>query len=219
MNKLLAVSLGVAALSLPGVAQVQRASQSVQLKPAAYQWQNDDDRRHDDDDRRDRDRDRDGDRGHYGRRDYRGVLQPESQRAFDEEYSRWIAARNSGNRRDMESQEQRMRGIMQSYKIPQDVPFDAIASNGIAGGRDGYYGGRDNDYDRGRGGYYRGARLSSEDQGKFDSLYSKWVNDTRRGDRDDADRDVKHMQEIMRRNNVPPDIPFDQVASNGAYRR
>jgi len=209
MNKLLAISLGVAALSLPGVAQVPRASQSVQLKPAAYQWQGDDHRDRDDDDR-----------ARYGRRDYRGVLQPESQRAFDEEYSRWISARNSGNRRDMESQEQKMRGIMQSYRIPQDVPFDAIASNAVGGGRDGYYDRRDrDDDDRGRGGYYRGARLSSEDQGKFDSLYSKWVNDTRRGDRDDADRDVKHMQEIMRRNNVPPDVPFDQVASGGGYRR
>jgi hypothetical protein len=213
MNKLLGISLGIVALSLPGVAQIQRANQGDQLKPAAFQWQNDDDRRRDDDDHRDRD----DDRGRYGRRDYRGVLQPESQRAFDEEYGRWIAARNSGNRHDMESQEQKMRGIMQSYKIPQDVPFDAVASNAV-GSRDGYYDRRDSD-DRGRGGYYRGAHLSSEDQGKFDSLYSKWVNDTRRGDRDDADRDVKHMHEIMRRNNIPPEIPFDQVASNGGYRR
>ena len=204
MNKLLGISLGIMAFSLPGMAQSHGAEQRAQLKPAAYQWQNDDHRDHDDDDR-----------GRYARRDYRGVLAPESQRAFDEEYSRWIAARNSGNRHDMESQEQKMRGIMQSYKIPQDVPFDAIASNAV-GGREGSYDRRDDD--RGRDGYYRGARLTSEDQGKFDSLYSKWVNDTRRGDRDDADRDVKHMQEIMRRNNIPPDVPFDQVASNG-YRR
>ncbi|HZQ70338.1 MAG TPA: hypothetical protein VFA68_17560 [Terriglobales bacterium] len=228
MNKLIGISLSMMALGLPGVAQVQPASRSVQIRPAAFQWQNDDDRRRDDDDDR-RDRDRDDDRGYgrYGRRDYRGVLRPESQRAFDQEYSRWIADRNSGNQRDMYEQERAMRGIMQTYKIPQDVPFDAIASpsasgdSGYYGNRGGYYGRGDNDSDdRGRGGYYgRGARLSPEDQGKFDSLYSKWVSDTRKGDRDDADRDVKHMQEIMRRNNIPPDVPFDQVASNGGYRR
>jgi hypothetical protein len=228
MKKLIGISLGIAALSLPGLAQVQRASTDVQLKPAAYQWQNDDNRRRDDDDYR---RDRDDDRGYgrYGRRNYRGVLQPESQRAFDEEYSRWIADRNNGNQRDMAEQAEKMRGIMNTYRIPQDVPFDAVASpsvtgdSGYYGNRGGYYGRGDNDADdRGRGGYYgygRNARLTPEDQGKFDSLYSKWVNDTRRGDRDDANRDVKHMQEIMRRNNIPESIPFDQVASNGGYRR
>lgn len=225
MNKLIGISLGLMALSLPGVAQLRQVNPRVQIKPAAFQ--DDDDRRRDDDDRR-RDDDRRNDQGYgrYGRRDYRGVLQPESQRAFDEEYSRWIADRNSGNQRDMSNQEQRMRAIMQSYRIPQDVPFDAIASqsvtgnSGYYGNRGGYYGRGDNDGDdRGRGGYYRGARLSPDDQGKFDGLYSKWVSDTRRGDRDDADRDVKHMQEIMRRNNIPPDIPFDQVASSGGYRR
>lgn len=223
MNKWIGISIGLMALSLPGAAQLRQVDRNVQIKPAAFQ--DDDDRRRDDDDHRDRDRDDRG-YGRYGRRDYRGVLRPESQRAFDEEYNRWIADRNSGNQRDMANQEQRMRGIMQSYRIPQDVPFDAIASQGVSGdsgyygNRGGYYGRGDNDGDeRGRGDYYRGARLSSEDQGKFDGLYSKWVSDTRRGDRDDADRDVKHMQEIMRRNNIPPDVPFDQVASSGGYRR
>ena len=223
MNRLIGFSLGLMALSLPGVAQVQHVDRNVQIKPAAFQWQDNDDRRRDDDDRRDRDDDRGY--GRYGRRDYRSVLQPESQRAFDEEYSRWIADRNNGNQRDMVNEEQRMRGIMQSYRIPQDVPFDAIASqpagnSGYYGNRGGYYGRGDNDSDdRGRGGYSRGARLSPEDQGKFDSLYSKWVSDTRRGDRDDADRDVKHMQEIMRRNNIPTNVPFDQLTSSGGYRR
>jgi hypothetical protein len=210
MNKLIGISLGLMALGLPGVAQVRHVDSNVQIKTVAFQ--DDDDRRRDDDDRRDRD----DDHGRSGRRDYRGVLRPESQRAFDEEYSRWIADRNSGNQRDTVNEEQRMRGIMQSYRIPQDVPFDAIASQGQGGN----YGRRDNDADdRGRGGYYRGARLTPEDQGKFDGLYSKWVSDTRKGDHDDADRDVKHMQEIMRRNNIPPDVPFDQLASTGGYRR
>ena len=224
MNRFIGISLGVVALSLPGMAQTQRTSQTVQLKPAAYQWQNDDGRRRDDDDRRDQDDDRGY--GRNGRRDYRGVLQPNSQRAFDEEYSRWIADRNNGNQRDMVNEEQRMRGIMNSYRIPQDVPFDAVASPSVAGNsgnygnQGGYYGRGDNDGDErgGYGRYGRGARLTPEDQGKFDSLYNKWVSDSRRGDRDDADRDVKHMQEIMRRNNIPTDVPFDQVASGG-YRR
>ena len=42
---------------------------------------------------------------------------------------------------------------------------------------------------------------------------------TRKNDRDDIAKDVKHMQEIMARYNIPSSIPFDQIASPGAARR
>ena len=40
-------------------------------------------------------------------------------------------------------------------------------------------------------------RLSPDDQGEFDKHHTKWVNDTRKNDRDGIAIDVKHMRELM----------------------
>src|SRR5262249_843367 len=64
--------------------------------------------------------------------------------------------------------------------------------------------------------FAQGAGLSADDQREFDSYYKKWVDDTRRNDRDDIASDVRHMQEIMARHNIPSDVPFDRVASTGS---
>ena len=45
--------------------------------------------------------------------------------------------------------------------------------------------------------------------------YAKWVNDSRKNDRDDIDKDARKMQDIMPRNNIPPDVPYNSIASNG----
>src|ERR1700704_3557890 len=58
-------------------------------------------------------------------------------------------------------------------------------------------------------------RLSPDDQREFDKHYTKWVNDTRKNDRDDIAKDVRHMQEIMARKNIPANVPFDEIASAG----
>src|SRR5579864_8684297 len=58
-------------------------------------------------------------------------------------------------------------------------------------------------------------RLSPDDQHEFDKAYTKWVNDTRKNDRDDIAKDVRKMQEIMARNNIPANVPYEQVASTG----
>src|ERR1044071_7596973 len=60
------------------------------------------------------------------------------------------------------------------------------------------------------------SRLSPNDQREFDKHYTKWVNDTRKNDRDDIAKDVRHMQEIMARKNIPANVPFDQIASTGS---
>ena len=57
-------------------------------------------------------------------------------------------------------------------------------------------------------------RLSPDDQHDFQS-HAKWVNDSRKNDRDDIAKDVRKMQDIMQRNNIPPDVPYDPIASNG----
>src|SRR5579871_5307192 len=58
-------------------------------------------------------------------------------------------------------------------------------------------------------------QLSPQDQHEFDKAYAKWVNDTRKNDRDDIAKDVRKMQDIMARYNIPPDEPFDRIASMG----
>jgi len=64
-------------------------------------------------------------------------------------------------------------------------------------------------------------RLSPDDQREFDKAYTKWVNDSRKNDRDDIDKDVRRMQDIMARNNIPPSVSYEQIATpgtNNAYR-
>lgn len=63
------------------------------------------------------------------------------------------------------------------------------------------------------------SRLSADDQREFDKYYSQWLEDMRSNDRDDIDKDVRHMQDIMARYNIPASIPFDQIASPDAARR
>ena len=58
-------------------------------------------------------------------------------------------------------------------------------------------------------------RLSPDDQREFDKAYTKYVNDSRKNDRDDIDRDVRRMQDIMVRNNISPNVPYEQIASSG----
>ena len=142
----------------------------------------------------------------YGRS---GHLSPEDQQRFDNYYSKWQNDMRRNDRDDVRSDEQHMQDIMARYGIPQDVPYDRIAS----GGGNGYGRDRDRDDDRDRGYGDHEGRLSAQDQQQFDRYYSKWLKDTRKNDRDDVRSDERHMQEIMGRYNIPPDVPFDRIAS------
>ena len=62
-------------------------------------------------------------------------------------------------------------------------------------------------------------RLSPEDQKKFDKHYTKWVNDTRKNDRDDIAKDVHEMQEIMAKYNIPANVPYDQIGRASCRER
>src|SRR3984893_18801406 len=94
-----------------------------------------------------------------------------------------------------------MQETLNRNHIPADVSFDRIASTGNSNPADDYRG-----------------RLSTDEQREFDKHYTKWVNDTRKSDRDDIAKDVRRMQEIMARQNIPANVPFDQIASTGDPR-
>jgi hypothetical protein len=146
---------------------------------------------------------------------YQGRLSPDDQREFDKAYSRWVEDNRSNDRDDIAKDAARMQEIMARYNIPANVPFDQIAGNGAYSNR-GYSGGN---YSNGAYSSDGQPRLSPDDQREFDKYYSKWIDDTRKGDRDDLDKDVRHMQDIMARYNIPSNIPYDQIASPGAARR
>src|SRR5438876_11726891 len=67
--------------------------------------------------------------------------------------------------------------------------------------------------DRGYAGQWQG-RLSPDDQKEFNKEYGKWVDSRRKSDRDDIDKHARKMEEIMARYNIPPDTPFDTVATS-----
>ena len=185
MEKFLKISAVVIGLMLPAVAQVERPNVPVQN---VSQQDRDDYRQYPD-----------RDNGRWQR------LSPEDQSRFDGYYSKWVSDTRRNDRDDMRKDEERMQEIMGRYNIPSDVPYERITSRG-QGDSDQY---RDRD-DRG----YRG-RLSESDQRKFDDAYGKWLKDRRKNDRDDIREDEKRMIDIMSRNNIPRDVPFDAVASSG----
>lgn len=144
-----------------------------------------------------------------------GRLSPDDQREFDKAYAKWVNDSRKNDRDDINKDARKMQDIMQRNNIPPDVPYDRVASNGDAG--QGRYEGRynNNAYPQDNRNYGNQGRLSPQDQQQFDQAYSKWMNDSRRNDRDDMDKDVRRMQDIMQRNNIPPDVPYDQIASPG----
>jgi hypothetical protein len=101
------------------------------------------------------------------------------------------------DRDDIDKDVRRMQDIMARNNIAPIVSYDQIATPGY------------NNDSRG----YAQSRLSPDDQHEFDKGYEKWEKHVRKNDRDDIRKDERKMQEIMARNNVPRDVPYDQLAS------
>jgi len=67
-------------------------------------------------------------------------------------------------------------------------------------------------------------RLSAEDQGRFDSYYSRWLDYAHTNDRENRNSMEDRMRDVMSHYNIPSDVSFDQIASNntqgyGVHRR
>jgi hypothetical protein len=58
-------------------------------------------------------------------------------------------------------------------------------------------------------------RLQAEDQARFDSYYSRWLSYRQNNDRDQQNSMEGRMRDVMSRNNIPGDVPFEQIASSG----
>jgi hypothetical protein len=137
------------------------------------------------------------DRGYAGQ--WQGRMSADDQKEFNEQYEKWQDANRKNDRHGIDKHARKMEEIMARYNIPRDAPFQAIAtSNGYSD----HYSARE----------FQG-RFSSDDQKKFDKAYEHWLNDRRKGDRDDIAKDEGKMQEIMSRYNIPRDVPYDLLAS------
>ena len=139
-----------------------------------------------------------------------GRLTPDDQREFDKAYSKWVNDSRKNDRDDIDKDVRRMQDIMARNNIPANVPYEQVASSGYS------QEGRDN------GAYQQNApygatpgRLTPDDQREFDKAYDRWVNDSRKNDRDDIDRDVRRMQDIMARNHIAPSVSYEQIVTPG----
>ena len=146
-------------------------------------------------------------------------MTPDDEAQFNGYYSRWQQDRQTDNRDDMVSMEHHMQDLMAKYSIPSNTPYDQVAAqNGPGSSYDYRDRDRDRDRDRGYAGQWQG-RLSPDDQNKFNKEYTKWQESNAKNDRDDIDKHARNMEEIMQRNGIPPDTPFDSIASVGGYNR
>jgi hypothetical protein len=74
----------------------------------------------------------------------------------------------------------------------------------------------DRDYDQH---YAWQGRLSADDQRAFNKEYGKWQDANTRNDREDIDKHARKMEDIMARYQIPPDTPFDVIATSNGYAR
>ena len=145
---------------------------------------NDRDRFRDDHERMQEDRARQG----------QSHLTVEDQQRFDSYYSRWLAARRTGNRSETGSMEERMRDLMGRNSIPLSVQFSQIASESA-------------------GRYSRPniPRFSGRDASDFRSYYARWQDYKRTNNRKQVASMEERMRKVMADHNVPNDASYEDV--------
>ena len=74
----------------------------------------------------------------------------------------------------------------------------------------------DRDRDRAYTGQWQG-RISVDDQKEFNHEYHEWQEANNKNDRHDINKHARKMEEIMARYNIPPDTPFDAIATANGY--
>ena len=74
----------------------------------------------------------------------------------------------------------------------------------------------DRDRDRAYTGQWQG-RISADDQKEFNHEYHEWQEANNKNDRHDINKHARKMEEIMARYNIPPDTPFDAIATSNGY--
>jgi hypothetical protein len=142
--------------------------------------------------------------GRTGGDQWRRRLSPDDQSRFDSYFSRLQGYRQSNDRDQIASMERRMQDVYAHYHIPSGTPYFWVASNA-----------RDEDRDAWERDRWRG-RLSRDDQGRFDSYFTRWVEYRRTNNGDQMRSMEDRMHELMDRYQIPQQVPFERIASRGA---
>lgn len=125
------------------------------------------------------------------------------QARFDSYFSRWQQYRATNNRDQVRSMEERMQDLYRRYGIPSGTPYFVVASNA-----------RDDDWDRWERNRWRGM-LSPDDQRRFDSYFSRWMQYRQTNNRDQTASMEQRMFDIYATYRIPRQVPWDAVASTG----
>ncbi len=145
--------------------------------------------------------------GRDERRQWRNRLSEGDQARFDSYFSRWEDYRQSNNREQIFSMEKRMQGVYAQYNIPANTPFEWVATERREERR----------HDEGRRDERRRDRwqdrLSSNDQARFDDYYQRWLGYRRDNNRHEVESMERRMRGVMDQYRIPPDVPFEQIAS------
>lgn len=142
--------------------------------------------------------------GRSGGDRWRGHLSPDDQGRFDSYFSRWQEYRQRNDRDQIASMEQRMQELYARYQIPSGTPYFWVASSA-----------RDEDRDAWERDRWRG-RLTPEDQGKFDSYFSRWIQYRRTNNHHEMESMERRMHGLMDRYQIPQQVPFERIASRGS---
>jgi hypothetical protein len=138
---------------------------------------------------------------HSARNPWRGRLSPSDQAKFDSYFSRWQDYRQRRDGDQVRSMERRMQDLYTRYRIPENTPYLTVASNT-----------REQDWDAQELDRWRG-RLSADDQARFDSYYSRWIEYRRAHNSSDMASMERRMQDVMSHYDIPQQVPFEQIAS------
>jgi hypothetical protein len=115
-------------------------------------------------------------------------------------------------RADSDKGGHRVRALQMVTDAEREVQAGIAYDNRHRDRRGDHDGDRDDRYRGGNNGW-RG-RLSSDDQQRFDSYYSRWIEYRRTNNRDEIVSMEKRMQDVMTHYNIPPNTPYDQIASH-----
>lgn len=161
-------------------------------------------------------------------------LSQNDQARFDSYFSRWQDYQQRNDRDQIRSMEGRMQDIYRHYNIPSGTPYFMVASNARdedwdRWDRERVYHDRDHDQDADRDrdahrdhdrdrdrddshDHWRG-KLANDDQARFDSYYSRWLNYRRDNDRDQVESMERRMYGIYENYQIPREVPFERIAS------
>jgi hypothetical protein len=113
-------------------------------------------------------------------------------------------------RADSDKGGHRVRALQMVTDAEREIQAGIAYDNSHRDRRGDHDGDRDDRYRNNNG--WRG-RLSSDDQQRFDSYYSRWQEYRRTNNRDEIVSMEKRMQDVMTHYNIPPNTPYDQIAS------